>query len=289
MLNVVLLFGFYLSIYGLIIYGLMRGLRGIGVVRSVAVFAAFALFGIGSGLLAALAGRSEGWYIFNILGVPLADEIYHRAMQQLADPHSAIAHFDIPWIQRTPQIAFFTSSVIWMLLGIPAQIIYNLKVRKSTAEGTAARAIKAPVIFLLVAALFLASAGLIFLSQSDRDRFGPSEPWAVRVAEMSTPTPSHAPTIDPPRDTWMLERLDFSPESVTVGHEVMISATIVNLAATASIVNIDIQVDGQTLETNRITILPGENQRILFAVVFPKPGEYTVTIANLSRSVEVVQ
>lgn len=81
--------------------------------------------------------------------------------------------------------------------------------------------------------------------------------------------------------------LDIEPVAI-VGHHVEISGSVVNLSLTAGIIGIDIQVDGKILETNRITILPGENQRMLFMVIFPKPGVYTVTIANLSQQIEIV-
>ncbi|ADJ26781.1 hypothetical protein Dehly_1497 [Dehalogenimonas lykanthroporepellens BL-DC-9] len=131
LLNVLIFYSFFLVIYGLIIYGLTRYLRSVGVEKSIAVFAAFALFGMGSGLMAAAAGRFEGWYIFNAPGVLLVDEISNVLYETRRNDPSAIAGYDIHWILRTPQIAYFTSSIVWIVLGIPAQLIRNLRCRKA--------------------------------------------------------------------------------------------------------------------------------------------------------------
>ena len=288
LLNVLMFYSFFLVLYGLIIYGVTRFLRNVGVNPRIAVFAAFAVFGMGSGLLAALAGRSEGWYIFNAPGVFLADEISNALFESRRFDQSVIAFYDVPWLLRTPQVTYFTSSIVWIALGIPAQLIHNLKHRKAAIDGGTSKQWRAPVVLLALTTIFAVSGGLIFLLQSDRDRFGPSEPWAVNVAVGGLPSPNHAPVRDPPRDTWTMGSLDIEPVAI-VGHHVEISGSVVNLSETAGIIDIEIQVNGKILETNTITILPGENQqRMLFMVIFPKTGIYTVTVANLSQQVEVV-
>lgn len=288
LLNVLLYYSLFLVIHGFIIYGLFRFLRNIGIKINIAVFTAFALFGIGSGLLAALAGRMEGWDIFNVPGVLLADEISNALFETRRFDQSAIAFYDIPWILRTPQIAYFTSSIVWIVLGIPSQLLYNLRHRETVNDGATAGKFRTPIVLVAIVAIFIIFGGLLFLSQSDRDRFGPTEPWAVNVAVGGLPSPDHAPVKDPPRETWTMGSLDIEPVAI-VGHHVEISGSVVNLSETAGIIDIEIQVNGKILGTNTITILPGENQqRMLFMVIFPKTGIYTMTVANLSQQVEVV-
>lgn len=180
LLNVLIFYSFFLVIYGLIIYGLTRYLRNVGVEKSIVVFSAFALFGMGSGLLAALAGRFDGWYMFNAPGILLADEISNALFESRRFDQSAIAFYDTPWVLRTPQIAYFTSSIVWIVLGIPAQLIRNLRHRKAVIDGETAKKFRTPVVLVAITLIFVLSGGLIFLLQSDRDRFGPSfaEPCA---------------------------------------------------------------------------------------------------------------
>lgn len=287
MASILMFYGFFLVIYGLVIYGLTRFLGRVGVGKRVRVFTAFSVFGIGSGFFATLAGPSEIWYWFNILSVPMADQVYIWAAERWGDSQSAIRHFTVPWILRTPQVALFTSFAVWTLIGIPAQLIANLR-RKPAGEVVPTRQLRAPLVVAAIIGLFLASGGLVFLLQSDRDRYGPSEPYAAPIAMGGLPAANQPPVKDPPGETWTLASLVVTPESAQAGHHVEVEAVIVNLNPTPSNINVEIKVDGKLLADNRIIVLPGENPRKLFLVVFPKPGVFTIEISNLSAQVEIV-
>ncbi|MCJ7769676.1 MAG: hypothetical protein MUO92_04285, partial [Dehalococcoidales bacterium] len=81
---------------GILLYGLIFNTLPLAVIalllflarvpKSRLIFFTFALFGILSGLAAALYGHSDGQYIYNALGVGLGDELYGYAAQHFGDP-----------------------------------------------------------------------------------------------------------------------------------------------------------------------------------------------------------
>lgn len=190
-------------IYGILIFGFVLALRRIGVPKRTAVFAGFTLFGILSGLMAALYGHHEGLYMFNILGVPLGEEVYGWSIDHFGDPHSAFAHYTIPWALRIPQVCLFTSAIVWSLLGLLAQLAYNTV--KKTVPAT--KGIGILVIVVSLIACLGVSAGIIYGTQDEVDRYGPTQPSASPVVEASTSAPPDWETIT----TWEIESLSLTP------------------------------------------------------------------------------
>ncbi len=101
-------------------------LKRLKIPAGIILFVSFALFGIISGTLAVLYGREDGQNIINLPGVLLGDAIYSYALRYYGYPSSGLAHFAMPWIMRTPQVTFYTSTFIWGILGLLAQAGYNL-------------------------------------------------------------------------------------------------------------------------------------------------------------------
>lgn len=79
--------------------------------------------------MAALYGHHEGQYIYSIPGVLVGEEIYTYSIDYFGDPYSAFAYYTIPWVLRIPQVVLFTSAIVWGLLGLIAQLIYNVSKR----------------------------------------------------------------------------------------------------------------------------------------------------------------
>lgn len=155
----IIVLAIFLAIYGLIIYGFFCTLRRIGIRDRTAIFAGFTMFGLLSGLLATLYGHHEGQGIFNIIGVPLGEEVYSYSIDHFGNPDSGHAHYTIPWILRIPQICFFTSTIIFSLIGLIIQLIYNL-----IWKPPSVKVINILIIVFILFACFGAFTGIIYAS-----------------------------------------------------------------------------------------------------------------------------
>lgn len=177
---------------GILVYGLFYNSLPLAVLalilflvrvpKSRLIFFTFILFGILSGLVAALYGHSDGQTIFNALGVYLGDGLYGYAIQHFGDPNSFSAHYSIPWFLRTPQIVLFTSAISFSLIGLGIQFIYNLIKRPP-----AVRYVATLVTSISLVALLCISNGVVYASQSEKQRVGPTQPNAVPVMQVYMP------------------------------------------------------------------------------------------------------
>jgi len=93
--------------------------------RIILIFS-FILYGIAVGLISVwFRGHTDTLLLLNIPGTLLGDAIYGLSIRFLGDPHSAQAHFTIPWILRIPQVYVPASVFFWGLLGWGIQLIWN--------------------------------------------------------------------------------------------------------------------------------------------------------------------
>ena len=77
--------------------------------------------------------NSDTPFLLNIPGTLLGDAIYSLSIRFLGDPHSAQAHFTIPWILRIPQVYVPASIFFWGLLGALVMAAYAKFRRKQKA------------------------------------------------------------------------------------------------------------------------------------------------------------
>jgi len=57
-------------------------------------------------------------FLLNIPGTLLGDAIYGLSIRFIGDPHSAQAHYTIPWLFRIPQVYVPASILFWGIIGM---------------------------------------------------------------------------------------------------------------------------------------------------------------------------
>jgi hypothetical protein len=240
----------------------------------------FALFGILSGLAAALYGHSDGQAMFNALGVSLGDGLYEYAIQHFGDPNSFSAHYSIPWILRTPQIVLFTSTIFFSLIGLVIQLIYN-----TIKKPLAGRAVTTLITSVSLIALLCISTGVVYASQSERQRVGPTQPSAVPVLQVYVPG-EEAPQI-PDWETITTYKVESLSVSEPIGGGVRVTADVINSSDVAGMVDVEIAVGGKVLNSSEIALQPGESGQVCFFVRFPLSGIYNISVGGLSQTVKI--
>jgi hypothetical protein len=125
MLSITLFILAVYAIYALVIWGLVFVVRKLGITRRWAFSLAFMIFAVCLGIWTAKISHQDSSVIFNFPGVLFGEAIYRWSIQLLGDPHSFQAHYTIPWLLRVPQVFVLTSILLWGLLGLVVQLIYN--------------------------------------------------------------------------------------------------------------------------------------------------------------------
>ena len=113
------------AIYGLVILGLIEVFRRMQVLSKKAILLGFVVFGIAIGLLTASLWPADSSFYFNVFGALLGDQVYALSIQYFGDIVSPQAHYTIPWILRIPQVYVITSIVLYGLVGLLFQLVYN--------------------------------------------------------------------------------------------------------------------------------------------------------------------
>ena len=90
----------------------------------------FLLFGIVLGFVSALLWPGDLGVYLNVPGTAAGDWLYRFSIERFGDPNSDQAHYSIPWIVRIPQIYAVVSPVVYLLIGVPIQILHNLIKKK---------------------------------------------------------------------------------------------------------------------------------------------------------------
>lgn len=274
----ILLYGMIYNALPLAILALLLFLTGVP--KNRLIFFTFTLFGILSGLAAALYGHSDGQYIFNALGVSLGDGLYGYAIQHFGDPHSFSAHYSVPWILRTPQVVLLTSAVSFSLIGLVIQLIYNL-IKKPQAGRRLTTLITAVSLIVLLGI----STGVVYASQSERQKVGPTQPSAVPVLQVYMPG-EEAPQI-PDWDTITTYKVESISVSNPSRGSVQVTADVINTGVVEGMIDVEIEVDGKVLNSSEIALQPGESGQVRFYVSFPLVGVYTISIGGLSETIEI--
>ncbi len=275
---------------GILLYGLVFNVLPIAVLalllflarvpKNRLIFFTFVLFGILSGLAAALYGHSEGQWVFNVLGVSLGDGLYGYASEYFDGSNFTFARSSVPWILRTPQIVLLTSAISFSLIGLAIQLIYN--VAKKPPQG---KAVTTLITAVSLIALLCISTGVVYASQSERQRVGPTQPSAYPVLRVYVPG-EEAPEIPDWEKitTYQVESLSISEQ---IGRSIEVTADVRNSGAVEGMVDVEIAVDGKVLNSSEIALRPGESGQVRFSVRFPLLGVYDISIGSLSETVEI--
>lgn len=244
------------------------------------IFFTFALFGILSGLAAALYGHSDGQAMFNALGVSLGDELYGYASEYFNGSNFTFARSSVPWILRTPQIVLFTSAISFSLIGLAIQLIYNAVKKPPTGK-----AVTTLITAISLVALLCISTGVVYASQSERQIVGPTQPSAVPVLQVNLPG-EEAPEI-PDWDTITTYQIESLSVSEPSGGGVWVTAGVINTGEVEGMVEVEIAVDGKVLNSSEIALQPGESGQVRFFIRFLLPGVYDISVGGLSQTVEI--
>jgi hypothetical protein len=79
----------------------------------------FIIYGLAVGFIAVWWRQyADSIFLLNIPGTLLGDEAYILSIRLLGDPHSAQAHYTIPWLFRIPQVYVPVSILFWGFFGI---------------------------------------------------------------------------------------------------------------------------------------------------------------------------
>jgi len=277
MSGIVILMNFlpFLVIYGAIIFGFAVGLSKLGIEKRRVIFVSCTLFGILSGFVLALYGHHEGGYVFNILGSPLGEEIYGFSIRHIGDPHSAFAHYTIPWALRIPQVCFFASAIAWGLIGALAQLIYNRVKKPPVTKGVSTR-----IIAISLVACLVICTGVVYGTQKAHAK--PLEPVAFPVVVIGTPGIPQWDTIT----TYEVEQLNLSDRTILTGRELLVTGVVRNTGSERGIAKVELSLDGDVVSSQEVALLPGESKPVKFFVSVPREGTYTVGMGNLTASFE---
>ena len=113
------------AIYGLVILGLIVVFRQMQVPPKKAILIGFLVFGTAMGFSAAWLWPADSSFYLNIFPALLGDQIYNLSIRYFGDKVSPQAHNTIPWILRIPQVYVVTSMVVYGLVGLLFQLVYN--------------------------------------------------------------------------------------------------------------------------------------------------------------------
>lgn len=118
------------AIYGLVILGLIMILRKMQVSVKKAILLSFLVFGMVTGFLTAWVWPTDSSIYFNVFATLLGDQVYNLSIQYFGDMSSPQAHYTIPWILRIPQVYVIASIVLYGLVGLLLQLVYNRRTRR---------------------------------------------------------------------------------------------------------------------------------------------------------------
>ena len=113
------------AIYGLVTLRLIVVFRKMQVPSKKAILVGFLVFGTAIGFFAVWLWPADSSFYFNVLPALLGDQVYNLSIRYFGDIISPQAHYTIPWILRIPQVYVITSIVVYGLVGLLLQLIYN--------------------------------------------------------------------------------------------------------------------------------------------------------------------
>ena len=113
------------AIYGLVILGLIVVFRKIRVPSTKAILLGCLVFGTAIGFFTVWLWPADSSLYFNVLPALLGDQVYNLSIRCFGDIISPKAHYTIPWVLRVPQVYVVASIVVYGLVGLALQLIYN--------------------------------------------------------------------------------------------------------------------------------------------------------------------
>jgi hypothetical protein len=111
--------------YFLIIYGIIFLLRKTALGPEKRILAGFLIFASVTGLAITLVWPLETIAIINVYTMLFGDWIYQISINYLGNPRSTQAHYSIPWLLRIPPAYMLASIILWGLIGLVIQSIFN--------------------------------------------------------------------------------------------------------------------------------------------------------------------
>jgi hypothetical protein len=103
-----------------------------------------------------------------------------------------------------------------------------------------------------------------------------------------TPIRPSPPTSYSQTTTFGVGNLILSKKTIRVGDMLEASALITNTGPTEGMAQVYIQVNGKSLNSQKVALAIGESKTIKFMVNIPKTGTYSVSMGGLSENVEVI-
>ena len=83
--------------------------------------------------------------------------------------------------------------------------------------------------------------------------------------------------------------LTVSPDQVAPGQEVMVSATVENVGPVEGFYEATLTVDGETVDTEAVSLAPGARQTVSFVLVKDEVGTYSVEIGGARGTLKVAE
>jgi len=126
------------------------------------------------------------------------------------------------------------------------------------------------------------------------------------IAELPAPTPHETPpttTTPPPSPTasanFIAQNLEITPGKqvtgagvavfrVEAGESVTITANVINNGGAEGSYIARLELNGETLASQEISLQPGQSKQVVFVVTDNAPGRYVVQIGDLSGEFESV-
>jgi hypothetical protein len=99
--------------------------RRMGMPESRFVLYTFLIFGTLLGLISVFLWPKDLGVYLNFPGTAFGDWIYRFSIEVFGNSHSDQAHYTIPWIMRIPQVYAVVSPMVYALIGLLIQLIYN--------------------------------------------------------------------------------------------------------------------------------------------------------------------
>jgi hypothetical protein len=108
----------------------------------------------------------------------------------------------------------------------------------------------------------------------------------VNVPPAETPEPP-PPTPEPAH--FVANGLSATPAEVKVGENVTISLNVANDGEETGSYSVELKIDGQTIDSQMVTLAGGQSETVSFTISEAKAGQYEVTVSGLNGSFTVLK
>jgi hypothetical protein len=119
----------------------------------------------------------------------------------------------------------------------------------------------------------------------------PVQPAALSSGPESTSSPdTETPSstdVSPAAGGFVYSDLNVTPDTVRAGEKVTVSMLVVNAGLSRSSGNVELKVNGEDQEGQKLTLEQGKSQPVKFTVSGKSAGNYTVSVGGLSGGFRV--